>query len=199
VNAQEWNRRYESSELVWTAQPNRFLVPEVEGLAPGRALDLACGEGRHAVWLAERGWQVTAVDFSDVAIAKGRQLAAARGVEVEWVVADLAQWEAGAAFDLVLVFYLQLPAEERRAVFAQGARAVAPGGTFVLVGHDRRNLTEGHGGPSSPEVLYTPEDVVADIAESGLEIERAEPVQRTVETAEGERLAIDVLVRARRG
>jgi hypothetical protein len=119
-------------------------------------------------------------------------------VEVEWVVADLTQWQSAAAFDLVLVFYLQLPAEERRAVFAQGARAVGPGGTFVLVGHDLRNLAEGYGGPSSPEVLYTPEDVVEHISGSGLEIERAEPVRRTVETPEGERVAIDVLVRARR-
>lgn len=195
----DWNRRYEGTELVWTARPNRFLVKEVADLPPGRALDLACGEGRHAVWLAELGWRVSAVDFSQVAIEKARLLAGARDVEVDWHVADLTAWQPAArSFDLVLVFYLQLPEDERRLVLRQAAEAVAPGGTFLLVGHDLRNLERGHGGPKSPEVLYTPEDVVADIDGSGLEIERAGPVDRTVDTPEGERVAIDALVRARR-
>ena len=90
----DWNERYSGSELLWTATPNRFLVAEASGLEPGRALDLACGEGRNAVWLVERGWQVTGVDFSDVAIEKARELAAARGVEGEWLAADLADYRA---------------------------------------------------------------------------------------------------------
>ncbi len=199
MSSQDWNLRYEGAELVWTPRPNRFLVAETDGLEPGRALDLACGEGRHAVWLAELGWRPTAVDFSDVAIEKGRALAAARGVTVDWTVADLNGYEPEAlAFDLVLLFYLQLPPDERGGVIRRAGAAVAPGGTFVLVAHDLRNLEQGYGGPKDARVLYTPEDVVADLAGSGLEIERAAPVERTVETPGGERVAIDALVRARR-
>jgi SAM-dependent methyltransferase len=196
VEAEDWNKRYEGTELVWTIQPNRFLVEEVEGMKPGRALDLACGEGRHAVWLAGLFWEVLAVDWSDVAIAKGRELAERHAVAVDWVVADLRSYvpEPESA-DLVVIFYLQLVAEERSPILAKAAAAVAPGGTFLLVAHDLSNLERGYGGPKDPRVLYTAEDVVRDLAGSGLEIERAEPVERPVE---GEGTAIDVLVRAGR-
>jgi len=199
VTREDWNQRYEGTELVWTIRPNRFLVAEVEGMKPGRALDLACGEGRHAIWLAGLFWDVRAVDFSDVAIAKGRELAERHAVQVEWEVADLTGYvpEPESA-DLVIVFYLQLPAEERTPILLRAASAVAPGGTFLLVAHHSRNLEHGHGGPKIPDVLYSPEDVVADLEGSGLEIERAEAVERPVETPEGERVAIDALVRAQR-
>lgn len=200
MDREEWNRRYGERELVWTAEPNRFVVAETADLAPGAALDLACGEGRNAVWLAERGWRVTGVDFSDVAIAKARALAERRGVEGEWVVADLVGYrpEPG-AFDLVLLLYLQVPETERSPIVRAAAEAVAPGGTFLLVAHDRRNLEDGHGGPQYPEVLYTPEEVVADLAGiDGIDVERAELVRRPVATAEGERVALDALVRASR-
>jgi SAM-dependent methyltransferase len=199
MNRDDWNQRYEGAELVWTIRPNRFLVAEVEGMQPGRALDLACGEGRHAIWLAGLFWDVRAVDFSDVAIAKGRQLAEKHAVRVEWEVADLTEYvpEPESA-DLAIVFYLQVPAEDRTPILRRAAAAVAPGGTFLLVAHHSRNLEHGHGGPKSPEVLYSPEDVVADLEGSGLEIERAEAVERPVDTPEGERVAIDTLVRASR-
>ena len=89
----DWDARYAQKELVWTAEPNRRFAAEVDGLAPGRALDVACGEGRNAVWLAERGWRVTAVDLSSVGLAKARDLAAARGVEVDLVHADVLAWD----------------------------------------------------------------------------------------------------------
>jgi len=198
MDREAWNRRYAGSELVWTAQPNRFLVAEASGLRPGRALDLACGEGRNAVWLAEQGWQVTGVDFSEVALDKARDLAAARGVEAEWEQADLLAYQpAPRAFDLVLVFYLQLPAAQRRTIVRAAADAVAPGATLLLVAHDRSNLEHGHGGPQQPAVLYTAGEVVADLDGSGLEIERAERVERPVQTPDGERIALDALVRAR--
>ena len=193
----EWDRRYAGSELLWSAEPNRFLVAEVSGLAPGRALDLACGEGRNAVWLARRGWHVTGVDFSEVAIEKARRLEGARKVEVNWLVADLFHFQIPPeAFELVILFYLQLPAAERQQIVRAAATAVAPGGTLLLVAHDSRNLEHGFGGPKDPAVLYTAEDVVADL--NTLEIERAELVERPVETPEGERMALDALVRARR-
>jgi 2-polyprenyl-3-methyl-5-hydroxy-6-metoxy-1,4-benzoquinol methylase len=156
VDREEWNERYAGAELVWSAQANRFLVAEVESLPPGRALDLACGEGRNAVWLAERGWSVTGVDFADVGLAKARRLAAARGVEVEWVDADVLDWEPpAAAFDLVVLLYLQLPVHERRVVHGRAAAAVASGGTLLVVAHHATNPADGYGGPKDPAVLFT--------------------------------------------
>jgi SAM-dependent methyltransferase len=197
VEREDWNRKHGEAGLLFGAEPNRFLVAEVENLPPGRALDLACGSGRNAVWLAARGWRVTAVDFSEVALEQARALAAARGVEVEWVAADVLDWQPAAeAFDLVVVLYLQLPPNERRAALAAAASAVAPGGTLLVVGHDLQNLNGGHGGPKDPRVLFTPEQVAAELP--GLEIEKGERVLRPVETDDGQVQAIDALVRARR-
>ncbi len=195
VKRDDWNRRYEGEELVWSVEPNRFLVEEAAGLTPGRALDLATGEGRNAIWLAEQGWLVEAVDFSNVGLEKARRLAGAREVEVRWVLADLLEYAPPErAFDLVLLFYLQLPWEQMRRVIRSAARAVAPGGTFLLVGHDRTNLERGWGGPKSPAVLYTPQEVAGEL--TGLELREASRRRRPVETDEGPAVAIDCLVRA---
>ena len=193
----DWNARYAQKELLWTAAPNRRFAEEVAGLAPGRALDLACGEGRNAVWLAERGWEVTGVDFSDVALAKAAELAASRGVEVDWVVADVLEYEPEPhAYDLVAVLYLQLPRDELLRAVRGAVNAVAPGGTLVVLAHDTTNLTSGHGGPKDAAVLYTAEDVVPELRE--LAVERAEAIERTVPMPDGEAVAIDAFVRARR-
>ena len=195
VHREDWNRRYSKADLLWSATPNRFLVSEAEGLAPGRAIDLACGEGRNAMWLAELGWRVTAVDFSSVAIEKARRRAADEDLDVEFICSDLLEYEPDPSmYDLVLVLYLQLSGDERRIVLSRAASALAPSGTFLLVGHDRTNMTEGVGGPSDPAVLYTPDEVVSELP--GLEIEKAERVLRDV--ADADRPAIDALVRARR-
>jgi len=199
MDSASWDRRYAGSELVWTAEPNRFLVAETETLAPGRALDLACGEGRNAVWLAEHGWQAVGVDFSEVGLQKARELATSRGVNVEWVAANLLHYRPDPdAFDLVLVFYLQVPAADRRAILQAAVEAVAAGGTFLLVAHDSSNLEHGYGGPQDPARLYTAHDVVTDIEGRGLLIERAERVERPVQTPAGERIALDALLRAHR-
>jgi len=197
MDSEGWDRRYARRDLVWTSQANRFLVQEVDGLGPGRALDLACGEGRNAVWLAERGWEVTGVDFSKVGLEKARQLADSRGVQAAWIAADLLDYrpEPG-AFGLVIVFYLQVPAAERTPILQTAATAVGPAGTLLLVGHDTTNIAEGDGGPQDPTVLYTAEDVSRDLEGTALRIERAERVERPVQTPEGERIALDALVRA---
>lgn len=192
----DWDRRYETSELVRSATPNRFLVAEVEGLEPGDALDVGCGEGRNSVWLARQGWRVTGVDFSEVGLAKARRLAAEHGVEVEWVRADVRSHRPpAAAYDLIVELYLHLPADERRAVHAAMATGLRPGGVLLVVGHDVVNLTDGYGGPRDPSVLFTADDVAADVA-GLLAVERAERVERVVSADDGERRAYDALVRA---
>ena len=149
------------------------------------------------IWLAGKGWQATAVDFSAVAAWRGGKMTATAGVKVEWVVADVRTYQPKPeAFDAVLVAYLHLPPDELAAVLDRAARAVAPGGRLIVVGHDRTNLTEGIGGPQDPEVLYTPEAVGAAL--TGLTVQRAERVHRTVSTEEGPRQAVDTLVRATR-
>lgn len=200
MKREDWNRRYSEKDFVWTVDPNRFLTAEVQSLSPGRALDLAAGEGRNAVWLAEQGWTVRAIDFSDVGIEKGRRLAAARNVadKIDFVVADLCDYQFEIdRFDLVVLFYLQLPQHELAPIIERAARAVAPGGTFLLVAHDSANLTHGYGGPQDPHVLCTAEQVVAALR-GELEIEKATPVDRPVQTDDGVKVAIDCLVRARR-
>lgn len=198
MRATDWDEKWrgrldESRHAETTGQPSRFLVSAVEGRVPGRALDLACGAGRNAVWLAEHGWRVTGVDFSEVALSEARRLAAVRGVEVGWIEADLLAWEAPAqVFELALLLYLQVPAHELRAVLRLAAGALAPGGRLLVVGHHSDNLEHGYGGPKSPAVLYTEGEVVAGLL--GLEIERAERVLRPVETDDGLRNAIDAVV-----
>jgi SAM-dependent methyltransferase len=197
VKRTDWNRRYAEGDRHVTDVPNGFLVAEVTQLPPGRALDVACGAGRNAVWLAEQGWRVTAVDFSGVALSIARQLATRRDVTVDWVEADVLDWQPERrAYDLVCVLYLQLPAAERRRVLGRAADAVTPGGTLLVIGHDLRNLTEGWGGPKQPEVLFTPDDIVREIGD--LTVEKAERVDRTVEEPDGTHVAIDALIRARR-
>jgi 2-polyprenyl-3-methyl-5-hydroxy-6-metoxy-1,4-benzoquinol methylase len=199
MDSHAWDRRYADSEFVWTVHPNRFLVEEAASLAPGRALDLACGEGRNAVWLAQRGWEVIGVDFSQAGLAKAQRLASERGVHPEWIAADLLDYRPQPrAFNLVLISYLQLPADQRAQVVKAAADGVAPAGTLLVVAHDRENLQDGHGGPQNPTVLYTAEDIIGDLAGSGLRVQRADRVRRPVQTPDGERVALDALLRATR-
>ncbi len=197
MNSDAWNARYATTELLWSADPNRFLAEVAGPLPAGRVLDLACGEGRNAIWLAERGWQATGVDFSDVALEKAARLAVARSVRVEWVCADVVAFEPEPqAFDLVAVCYLHLDGDSMATVVDHASAAVAPGGLLVVVGHARANITAGVGGPQDPGVLYEPSDIAARVR--GLEIVRSEHVTRAVPTPDGDRTAIDTLVVARR-
>jgi SAM-dependent methyltransferase len=199
VDSSDWDARYAAAPgLVWSAEPNRFVVESVAGLTPGAALDLAAGEGRNAVWLARQGWRVTAVDFSPVAVERGRELAARQGVPVQWRLMDVTAYRpVPGSYDLVLLSYLHLPARELAGVLAAARTALRPGGTVVVVGHDLANLTGGTGGPQDPAVLLTPEAVLDGLA--GLHIQRAETVRRPVPHGDGETVdALDTLVVATR-
>ncbi|WP_186395658.1 bifunctional 2-polyprenyl-6-hydroxyphenol methylase/3-demethylubiquinol 3-O-methyltransferase UbiG [Stappia sp. TSB10GB4] len=196
MEREDWNRRYDTSEFIWTLEPNAWVAGEAAGLLPGRALDLAAGEGRNALWLAGRGWKVHAVDFSDVALAKAEAAAAHHGVgeHVRFESADLRQFEPhSGAYDLVLIAYLQIPQFELGPILQRAATATAPGGTLLLVGHDTSNLTHGSGGPRDPAVLYSADDVTAAL-DGGLLIETAGTVERHAHGG----TAIDCVVRARR-
>lgn len=206
MDARGWDERYAAADLVWSATPNRFVEVELSGLPPGRALDVAAGEGRNALWLAGLGWQVTAVDFSLVGLDKGRALQErherGRDLHVDWVHADVLTYDPGPVpFDLALVAYLQLSADERRTAVRQAFGALRAGGTFFLVAHDATNLSEGTGGPQDPAVLYTAEEVLGDLDGERFDVERAERVARVVEAAgdehrgEASRTAYDCLVR----
>ncbi|MDR9450823.1 MAG: class I SAM-dependent methyltransferase [Acidimicrobiia bacterium] len=197
MDRESWNQRHEERGLVNDAAPYPFLVAECASLVPGKALDLGCGDGHNAVWLAGQGWQVTAVDYSDVGIARGRELATRGEVVVTWVIEDLNLYEPPAgSFDLVTTFYVHIPLDQRNAMLAKGSAALAPGGTFLVVGHDLSNLEHGYGGPKNPSLLYTPDTISSALP--GLEIVKAERLKRVVETEEGRFEAIDSFVRAKR-
>lgn len=207
MEATDWDAKYSAGRM-WSSEPNRWVVQELSGVAPGRAIDAACGEGRNAIWLAEQGWSVVAVDFSGVALERARESAAeaaqaAGELDITWVQADITdEGVVTNQYDLALVSYVHLEEYERTPLLRAAARTLAPGGTLLVVGHDASNLAEGYGGPQDPEVLYSAKDVASDlqdmIASGLLEVERADRVAREVDTEDGPRVAWDVLFRARR-
>ncbi len=191
-----WNERYAGDPQVFGLEPNRFVAENLAGLMPARVLDLGAGQGRNALWLASQGHRVTAVDLSDVAIARLADLAADHGLAVDAVAADLLDWDPEAAgFDLVLLSYLQLVPDQREAVHRSAVTALAPGGRLFLVAHHRDNLTEGVGGPQIPEVLYDEDQLRADFAT--LHLDRLARVTRPVEVDGETRNALDVVADAR--
>ena len=190
MRAEEWDERYAEKQQ-WSAEPNRLVAELLAELPPGDAVDLAAGEGRHALWLAGLGWRVTAVDFSDVGLARGRQQPGAGGVT--WIVADVVEWTApDAGLDLVLVAYLHLPQEQTVPLLTRAVGWLRPGGRLLVLGHDVENLTAGVGGPPDAEILHSVERL-APVA-ALLDVDRLEQVRR--ETPAG--TALDTLLWGRR-
>jgi 2-polyprenyl-3-methyl-5-hydroxy-6-metoxy-1,4-benzoquinol methylase len=183
----EWNALYNERPQIWSGNPNAALVREVAALTPGSALDLGCGEGADAIWLAGNGWTVTGVDVSDVALARARQHAEAAGVAIEFVLDDLA--ESPGEFDLVTSFFLHVPdAALREHTLRVSARSVAPGGTLLVVGHTR-DAAHDH------LHLETADDIVALLGlTDGWVVEVAADVERPATNGH----TTDTVVRARR-
>jgi SAM-dependent methyltransferase len=157
-----WEERFGGPETVWSGNPNVTLVEQASDLTPGRALEVACGEGGDTVWLAERGWQVTAVDFSQAGLDRTAAHAAQRGVgdKVTFEQHDLRTWQPpAAAYDLVTCHFFHLPDHQVLPAFARLSTAVAPGGTLLIAGHDLSDLETGIDRPAMPDMLYTAEDI----------------------------------------
>lgn len=169
MDAAAWDAKYSSKDLVYGAPPNTTLVDVATSLPRGRALDLACGEGRNALWLATRGWEVTAVDFSTVGLTKGHRIASRSPKSVQsrltWVHADVTSIAPEPEYDLVLVLYLHLPHEQRRKAIQNAISALKPDGSLMILGHHSMNISAGVGGPQDPELLYTADDLALDVGD----------------------------------
>jgi SAM-dependent methyltransferase len=199
VDAEKWDRRYAETERFFTADPNPLVAELLGGLSPGRALDLAAGEGRHALWLARRGWRVTAVDFSRVGVEKGRRWTEEEGLAIDWVVEDVYRYEPPPAwFGLVLIAYFHPAPPHREGVFRRAAEALAPGGHLLVAGRHLDDLgRDGGRGPSDPALRDTPEELGRSLP-ADLELIRCEAVTRTVPSDDGPVPLTDVVAFARR-
>lgn len=195
MTAAQWDARYSSEPDLWTKEPNGPLAQFAGELEPGRALDIGAGDGRNAIWLATRGWAVTAIDLSAVALERAAERAAARDAQLECIVADWHEHDFGeAAFELVVVSFMHQQPDEREALFARVRRALVPGGHVFTVGvvladHGRR-------GPPDAERLYTPERVRQALR--GFEVLRCEEHAYEQEHSTGRRMVTDVVAVGRR-
>jgi len=191
MNAEDWDRRYTEKQWRLDFRPTALVVDLVSTLRPGRVLELGAGEGRQAVWLAQEGWQVTAADFSKVGLERAHQRAQACGVQIDSLVVDVRDVEQiPGGFDLVLIAYMHPQPEDRAAVFAAVAQAVAPGGHLLVLGLDFTD-PNAHRAGEVDEWRFTP-DHLRD-AFPGIALERCERVTRAVPTEHGIQQAVDTL------
>lgn len=204
-----WDDRYGAGDDVWSGAPNPVLVSETLALPAGSALDIGCGEGADAIWLASRGWNVTAADFSAVALehaaARSRTAgadpteSAAIAERIQWEQHDFTVWAPPAAtFDLVSAQFMHLPSGPRTALFRALATAVAAGGTLLIVGHDvSASHHQGHTPPA--DMFFTAAEVAASLDPALWRVEVAEPRPRAAKDADGAVVSLtDAVVRARR-
>lgn len=198
-----WDERYRSHPTLWSGKPNPHLVGEVEDLIPGTALDVGCGEGADAIWLAERRWRVTAVDLSPVALERAAAQAGRAGQQVAeritWGRVDITDWEPPARYDLVSAQYLHLRLEPRQALFDHLADAVAPGGTLLIVGHHPSDLETTMPRPSDPELFFTGDDIAGRLDPGEWVVLTNTAAGRAVTDPEGRQVTIhDAVLRAQR-
>jgi SAM-dependent methyltransferase len=198
-----WNERYRSSPRVWSGNPNPQLVAEIAGLAPGRALDVGCGEGADAIWLARRGWHVVATDIAGVALERGAEHARdsdpAAAARIEWRQADLLKRPPEPdSFDLTSAQFMHLPPAPRTRLFTALAASVRPGGTLLVVGHHPSDLATGVQRPRLPELFYAA-DEVGGLLDDSWTIVVSEARPRPARTPEGVEVTIhDAVLRATR-
>ncbi len=195
-----WNAKYSTDEFIYTKTANRFVIELCEGLTPGLAIDLAGGEGRNTVWLAEQGWRVENVDISEVGLAKCEAFAAERGVSerVSTLCASGADFRSTLApVDLGIVPYLQVPATLLNASLKNLISQIKPGGYLVGVWHARENLDGGFGGPQNPDVLPSVASIKQFCDSMPLETQVCELREGQVQTKEGLKPSITLILKAR--
>ncbi|WP_030824244.1 class I SAM-dependent methyltransferase [Streptomyces hygroscopicus] len=198
MNAQHWDEMYRSRDQVFSGEPGGVLVTEASGLAPGQALDVGCGEGADARWLARRGWQVTAVDISGVALTRAAAAATDVRGRVSWARADLLTTPPPAdAFDLVSVQYFPLKRQPGHAALRGLLDAVAPGGTLLFATHALADLAARQEAGFDPADYYQPDDI-ARLLGSAWDILVNETRPRVSPAPVGTHHAHDSVLRARR-
>lgn len=202
--AQMWDEMYRSRDRVWSGQPNPQLIAEAAPLAPGTALDLGCGEGADAIWLASRGWTVTAVDVSAVALERAKAHAEERGQggKITWVQQDLATWVPGELFDLVTAQFLHSTVMPWQQALQVAAAAVRTGGTLLIVGHHPEGLPPwGKHHDHGTERFYTAEQLAAGLGIEAPEwrLDVVDTRHRSATGPDGEAAALtDAVLRATR-
>jgi cyclopropane fatty-acyl-phospholipid synthase-like methyltransferase len=193
ISEEFWEARYREKPQIWSGKANRNLIAEATGLKPGRALDLGCGEGGDALWLAQHGWTVDAADISSVALKRGAGAAADAGVgdRIRWLQRDLVTWRPDERYDLISAQYVHVPAALRADLFAAAAAAVNPGGSLLVVGHALESHREFDGHKPPVELFFAPEEITGLLGDPWLWL---------VETCEvrGSGLETDAVYRARR-
>ena len=199
-----WDERYRESGRIWSGKPNPQLVAEVTGLVSGRALDVGCGEGADAIWLAQHGWDVVATDISAVALGRATQHAedtdGSASERIEWRHVDLlTDPPERDSFDLVSAQFMQLPPEPRSRLFSALAASIRVGGTLLVVGHHPSDMTSGVRRPPMPERFYTADDI-AGLLDSSWTVVVAESRPRMARTPEDDEAIIhDAVLVASRG
>jgi SAM-dependent methyltransferase len=188
MGSTSWDERYANTEHPWGSSPARALTSRFAALNPGRAIDLACGDGRHARSLADSGWDVEAVDFSPVAIEVANS--ASDNDAISYTVGDVRTWAPAAPVDLVVIGFLHLPIDDLVAVIAAAGTWLAPGGHLLYLGHAHENYTRGVGGPPDPTILPDIEDLAR--AASGMRVLELAHLLRP----QGQRQAIDIVLHA---
>lgn len=212
MDASNWDERYSASELVWGVDPNRYVkfwatevaeeITDEDPSASLCALDIGCGEGRNAIWMVANGWQVDAFDFSAVAIERLSQLAE-NVLELEQQAAliagvqDISEWEPLAPmYDFVVICFLHFPQQQLQQLWEKSAAALKPGGSLLVIGHDKKNLAEGVGGPQDENVLFHAAECGEYLSKVGLDVEHAHVHQR--EVPDQDRPALDAVIFARK-
>jgi len=200
AQASEWDARYSKHDAaMWSGRPNGRLVAEVGGLSPGTALDVGCGEGADAIWLAQQGWTVTAIDVSDVAVRRGQEAAERLGIAVEWIAGDALRTPfAAGSFDLVSLQYPALPKAAGDEAVREVLGAVRPGGVVLAVYHDldhehREHMKARGNDPAD----YVGADDLAALLEADFTVE-LHAVEPRIDPPAGTPHVADVVLRARR-
>jgi SAM-dependent methyltransferase len=198
--AQFWDERYSSASRIWSGDPNPQLVREAGGLEPGTALDAGCGEGADAHWLARRGWQVTAVDVSAVALERGAAHAEPDvNGRIVWQRADLTTWAPDRTYDLVNAQFMHFPRALREPLYARLAAAVSPAGTLLIVGHHPSDMHTTMPRPPEPDLFFTAEEIADSLDAERWDVLTAAARPRSARDPEGREVTIhDAVLRARR-